>query len=770
MLRTSWGRAALAGAVLLSTFLLLPQSVRPMVFNVAGVLCLVSIVVGLRRHRPGRPGPWVLLAAGVALWGVGNVLYSSYAYRGGAVPFPSWADAAYLSAYPVLVCALVMAIGRTPGRDPVAWQDAATWVVGSGLLGWEWLLEPVLESPGSLWTHTVAAASPVMDVVLLLLLARLLASRSGPPVVYRALGLSLSCYLVSDVLYGVQSLAGTYEAGSYVDLGWLAAYVGIATTALHPRMIDLAEPRPARDRPSSRLRLLSLVAVAVVAPAMMALYDQRTDGGDDLTLLVAGAFVLFLLTAWRGAGLLREMDQLTADLRGREAELELRAPRDVLTGLPNRSVLQERLERDLAARREVSVAIIDLDDFKHVNDASGHEVGDALLVQVASCLVQGLRVDELVARLGGDEFAVVSADGPELLGRRLVTALTRCPAPEGQALPSASTGVVSSAAGPQTPTELLRCADLAMYTAKRAGGGRSTVYEASMSRELLEQLELRRELATALQDGDITVWLQPVVDLDSRRLLGFEALARWERPGRPAEAPASWMPTAELTGAVVGVDAQVLRASARQLVTWTRSIPGAAGLDLAVNASGQTLQDPRLAERVLQVLAEEGLDPARLVLEVTEGVLLDDAVGDRLQQLRAAGVRIALDDFGTGWSSLDYLRRFPVDVLKIDCSFVAGLGTVTAAQALPGAVLQLAAALDLDVVAEGVETTAQAVALLALGCRSAQGFLLGRPAPAADFVDLVRRTGSYGPLGAPARLGAHRQPDHADAGWLAFGA
>ena len=769
-MRTGWGRVALAGVVLLSTYLLLPWSVRPVVYGVAGLLCLVSIVVGLRLYRPSRPGPWVLLAVGVALWAVGNVLYSSYTYRGGAVPFPSWADAAYLGAYPVLVCALVMAVGRTPGRDPVAWQDAATWVVGTGLLGWEWLLEPVLESPGSLWTRSVAAASPLMDVVLLLLLARLLGSRSGPPVVYRALGLSLTCYLVSDVLYGVQSLDGSFQSGGYVDLGWLAAYVGIATTALHPRMVDLAEPRAARARPSSRLRLLSLVAVAVTAPAVMALHDQRTDGGDDLTLLVVGALVLFLLTAWRGAGLLREMDQLTADLRGREAELEQRATRDVLTGLPNRSVLQERLERELASDRDVSVAIIDLDDFKHVNDASGHEVGDALLVQVSRCLVQGLRADELVARLGGDEFAVVSADGADLLGRRIVTALTRCAAPDGPSHLAASTGVVSSAAGPQTTTELLRCADLAMYTAKRAGGGRATVYQPSMSSDLLAQLELRRELATALQDGDFTAWLQPVVDLGSRRLLGFEALARWERPGCPAESPGSWLPTAELTGLVVGVDAQVLRSSVRQLVAWTRTVPEAAGLDLAVNASGQSLQEPRLAQRVLQVLAEEGLDPARLVLEVTEGVLLDDAVGDRLQQLRAAGVRIALDDFGTGWSSLDYLRRFPVDMLKIDCSFVAGLGTATAAQALPGAVLQLAAALDLDVVAEGVETTAQAAALLALGCRSAQGFLLGRPAPAADFVDLVRRTGSYGQLGAPARLGAHRQPDHVDAGWLAFGA
>ena len=733
----TWVGAAVAGMLLLAVYMLLPQAVRPLVYDAAGFACFAAIVTGLRRYRPARPAPWVLIAAGVLLWGVGNVAYSTYTYATGGVPFPSWADAAYLSAYPVMAAALLVVVRRSQVRDVIAWQDACTWGVGASLLAWEWLLEPVLSAPdGGPAATGVALAYPVLDMVLLLLLARLVGSRRVSPAVYCGLALALSCYLVSDLLYGLASLAGTFEAGGAIDLGWLACYVVLAVTALHPRMGELTEPRAVPARSSSGPRLLSLACVALLAPAVTAARDFQTDR-DDLGVVLVGAAVLFALTALRGAGLLRQLQALTDELRGREQELQRRATRDGLTGLPNRSVLQDRLDEQMALGEPFSVALIDLDEFKHINDARGHEVGDDLLVHVAGCLRSGLG-DDLVGRLGGDEFAVLALGAPEDLAARLRACMLACASPDSEAQVRASIGVASSLAGAATGSELLRHADLAMYVAKREGGDRSSVYRPSMSTELLDELDLRRELSAAVVQGEFAAWFQPVVDLASGRLTGFEALARWERPGRAPQPPDGWMATAEQTGVVVAMDLQVLRSAARQLVRWTLELPGAGGLELAVNASGRSLHEPDITRRVLEVLEQEGLAPSRLVLEVTERVLLDEPVGARLQELRAAGVRIALDDFGTGWSSLAYLQRFPVDLLKIDRSFVTGLGAAGTAEALPAAILQLAAALELDVVAEGVETHAEALVLQRLGCRSAQGFLFAGPAPAAQLTGLVR--------------------------------
>jgi EAL domain-containing protein (putative c-di-GMP-specific phosphodiesterase class I) len=322
-------------------------------------------------------------------------------------------------------------------------------------------------------------------------------------------------------------------------------------------------------------------------------------------------------------------------------------------------------------------------------------------------------------------------------------------------LVKASIGVAASDGDRLSASVLLRNADIAMYATKHAGGGGSTVYRPEMSADLMARLETRRHLGEAVAQGHFASWLQPVVDLASHRLLGFEALARWERPGHPPLAPGSWIEAAEETGLIVPIDELVLRAAARQLVEWSGRIPGADRLDLAVNASGRSLSEPDVADRVLRVLDEEGLHPSRLVLEVTEGVLIDEAVGLRLQVLRDAGVRIALDDFGTGWSSLTYLRRFPVDVLKLDRSFVSSISGGSGAEAVPAAVLQLAAALGLDVVAEGIETPEQLQVLRRLGCRTAQGFLLGAPGPAEQQVELVRR-GRI--VGGPSVVAVHARP------------
>jgi diguanylate cyclase (GGDEF)-like protein len=740
MLRTLWARFALVGLLATGAYLALPAAAQTVVYACVGVAGFAAILLGLHLHRPARPAPWLLIAGGILLWVLGDLAYTGYELALGEAPFPSYADALYLAGYPAMVAAVLVVVRRSGVRDTAAWQDAGIWVLGVLLLSWEWLLEPhLLAADEPLLARSVAVAFPAGDLLLLLLLLRLVGVRTRGPRVYPALVAALSAYLVSDVAYGVQELAGTYESGSAVDLGWLLAYVGIGAIALHPRMVDLTEPVRHQPRSSGRLRLLTLACAALLAPGLLAVQDLWGDHVDAL-LIAATAAALFVLVALRGSGLLRDLEVVTAELRGRESELHRRATTDGLTGLANRSVLSDRLEVEVRTGGVFCVALLDLDDFKHVNDTRGHEAGDTLLVQVAERLTAALPPQDLVARLGGDEFAVVSMSSPQQLIDRLLSCLARPVGVGGVELDvAASIGVAASDGARTSGSDLLRDADIAMYVAKTAGRGHAVVHRPEMSADLLSRLETRRSLAEAVELEQFVPWFQPVVDLATHRLVGVEALARWVRPGLPPLPPASWMPAAEETGLVVDVDALVLRAAARQLVTWSDTVPGASRLDLAVNTSGRTLREPDVAQRILTILREEGLDPRRVVVEVTEGVLIDEAVGARLQRLREAGVRIALDDFGTGWSSLTYLRRFPVDVLKLDRSFVATVADGEGGRAVPAAVLQLAAALRLEVVAEGIETPEQAAALRELGCTTAQGYLLGRPAAAAELADPVRQ-------------------------------
>ena len=737
MRATTGAVAGLTAALLLGLHWVLPLAPATLVRNSAGIVCAAAIVVGVCRHRPARPAAWLLIATATLLLGVGDIAFSLYRYGPDPLPFPSWADAIFLAAYTTLAGGLWLVERRSKARDATAWQDAATWAVAGVLLGWEWLRQPLLEtSGGSPAAVAAVAAYPLLDLVLLVLLVRLVASRVGSPRVRWGLALSVGAYLISDALFVMHAFPGGGKASATVGLGWLAFFVGLAATALHPSMVELGEPQTTPVRGRGDRRQLLLVGFALLSPALAAWHDWSTDG-DDLALIVAGALTLLVLTSLRGAGLLRELARLTGELQGRERELQHRATRDALTGLSNRAVLQEEMDRRMAAGEPFSVALIDLDDFKHVNDARGHDAGDALLVSVAQCLLTGLMPDALVSRLGGDEFAVLADGAPEALAELLARCMHSCVEPHSEVHVRASVGVSSSLAGAATRSELLQHADLAMYVAKRAGGGRTRVYQPAMSTQLREEHDLRGRLVASVQAGEFAAWFQPVVALDTGRLTGFEALVRWERGDGPA-LPDDWMAIAEQSDVVVAVDLQVLGLAARQLVRWGRDVPGADGLGLAVNMSARSLREPDIVQRVLAIVEREGLAPGQLVLEVVEQVLREEAAGPRLQQLRAAGVRVALDHFGTGWSSLAHLRRFPVDVLKLDRSFLTGLGDGAAPDALAAAILQLAAALDLEVVAEGIETRDEADALLKLGCRSAQGFLFAHPAPAAQLTHLVR--------------------------------
>lgn len=434
----------------------------------------------------------------------------------------------------------------------------------------------------------------------------------------------------------------------------------------------------------------------------------------------------------------------------REAELVFRAHHDDLTGLPNRALLSERLQQELArtrrAGKQLALLFLDLDRFKNVNDTLGHDCGDQLLREAAKRLSACLRECDTVARLGGDEFVVLltTLDNPQQAAKLAGQVLTLLSEPfliaGNQCFISASIGVSVFPADGATPEELLKQADIAMYRAKAAGRGRFVFFEESMNLEQRDRAVMEHALHQAIERHQFTVHYQPRVDLRDGRLLGAEALLRWQHPELGSVSPAVFIPLAEDIGLIDTIGPWVMRQVCAQLADWQTN--GYAFGKVAVNVSGRQFRSGDLVMQVTNALEATGLTPDVLELEVTEGVLIEDveSVRDVLGQLKKMGVSVALDDFGTGYSSMSYLRHLPIDILKIDQSFVRDLEHDEDARNLVQAIIAMAHALHKSVVAEGVETLAQGNLLRTWGCNEAQGFYFSRPVTAAALEALMEKS------------------------------
>ncbi|MGQ7297735.1 putative bifunctional diguanylate cyclase/phosphodiesterase [Quadrisphaera sp. KR29] len=444
-----------------------------------------------------------------------------------------------------------------------------------------------------------------------------------------------------------------------------------------------------------------------------------------------------------------------------EEELTQQAFTDALTGLPNRALFKDRLEQALRRRTTedelVVVCYFDLDGFKAVNDTLGHSAGDELLAQVADRVRDVVREGDTVARLGGDEFAVLVQQGPgsgpaevEADGRRLASRV--CEAIRrpfqlrgGEVHVAASAGLATSATTGRDAEQLLRSADLAMYQAKAEGAGGYAVYHPSMHEQLVDRVRLEADLRRAVAEEQFRVVYQPLIDMGSGRVTGVEALVRWAHPERGTVSPLDFIPLAESTGLIIPIGAYVLREACRQTAHWRSGTVGCEDMRVSVNLSGHQVRLPGLADDVAEVLAATGLPATALVLEMTESVLIDKAEETlaTLHSLRAMGIRLAIDDFGTGYSSLSYLHRLPVDILKIDKSFVDRM-TTGGDTSLVDTILGLAGHLQLTTVAEGIEHEHQRAALAAQGCDTGQGYHFSPPVPADVFPELV--AGALRPL------------------------
>jgi diguanylate cyclase (GGDEF)-like protein/PAS domain S-box-containing protein len=437
-----------------------------------------------------------------------------------------------------------------------------------------------------------------------------------------------------------------------------------------------------------------------------------------------------------------------------EQELAHQAFHDSLTGLSNRAVFRDRLDHALARSgrnaQPLAVLLLDLDGFKSINDSLGHDAGDELLVGVGERLQATARASDTVARLGGDEFAILLEDEVDesrakAAAHRLKRQLSTPFRVRGREIfVRASVGIAVSADGTGKTDELIRNADTAMYAAKAGGRGRYEVFQPAMHERALEEFEVQGDLQRALARSEFVLFYQPIVDFETGSTRAMEALIRWAHPTRGLLPPGEFIRIAEETGLIVPIGAWVMREACRQTAAWRAQFPERSDLRISVNLSTRQLFEPNLVRDVRQILEETGLDPSALILEITEGSLMQDVsvTVTKLRGLKALGVDLAIDDFGTGSSSLGYLRQFPIDTLKIDKSFVDDVAAVgTEGPALVRAIVELAQTLHLETVAEGIEETEQLSELRAVGCSSGQGYLFARPMP-SDAMEASLQAGS----------------------------
>jgi diguanylate cyclase (GGDEF)-like protein/PAS domain S-box-containing protein len=440
-----------------------------------------------------------------------------------------------------------------------------------------------------------------------------------------------------------------------------------------------------------------------------------------------------------------------SERKNAEKQAQYLSHHDVLTGLPNRLLMQDRLHQAIShARRNgglVALMFIDLDRFKMVNDSFGHVMGDTLLKQVAARLSNCLRDTDTVARLGGDEFTIMLPDATNAqvvgeVAQRILSEFTR-PFNDGEQemYVSASIGISLFPRDGANPDELVKHADTAMYSAKDSGRNSYRYFTEDLNHEVREKVMLESGLRRAIERGELRLFYQAKIDLATNRIIGAESLVRWQHPTLGLISPARFIPVAEESGLIVPLGEWVLRAACEQLRAWQRE---GLNLQMAVNVSARQFQQRNLADLVMGVMADSGVDPRFVEIELTESAIMSDAEASisTLERIKSRGVAISIDDFGTGYSSLSYLKRLPLDILKIDQSFVRDISTDYNDAVIVRAIIGLARSLGIKVIAEGVEDDSQLSFLNAYGCNYGQGYLFSRPLDAAMFLEMVRQQGT----------------------------
>jgi diguanylate cyclase (GGDEF)-like protein len=691
------------------------------------VYVLAAAIVVFRTVRiPEQRAAWTLLAIGLCVYGAGNVVWTIFYNHLEVPPIPSVSDGMWLALYPASYVGLVLlARGNNRGAGAGVWLDGIVAGLGFAAVGTAVVFGPVVESAtGSPAAVVTNLAYPVADSLLAALVVGIMAVRGwrlGRK--WAMLGGGFLLLSVADSLYLLQVASGASESGLLPNLFYLTAVSLLALSAWQPASEWQAPSR------AERWSVLLIPAAFVMTAMGLLLYDHVTP----LQPVAFGLAVLTMFAAMVRAGLsFRDIRAL--------ATARLEATTDDLTLLPNRRHFLRRLDDAIVSAREsgesLALLIMDLDEFKHLNDTLGHQAGDSLLCQIGPRVSAALRPGDTLARLGGDEFGILLANPCDhacaiRVAERIGESLHKSFEVEGLHLRvAASVGIALFPEHSSDARQLLSHADVAMYQAKATHTGHD-VYAPDRHTDSRDALQLASELPQAIVGGEMELHFQPKAKSTTGHIVGMEALVRWNHPQRGLLAPAIFVPLAEQSGLMRELTRTVMAGSLAACRRWREA---GHDLNVSVNVSFSDLLDTHFPAEVAAALVVERMDPASLIIEVTESAIMADAsrVTDVLQRLSELGISISLDDFGTGYSSLTHLRTLPVGEIKIDRTFVAGMRVEPTDEAIVRSTIQLAHNLGMRVVAEGVEDDETWCSLTALGCDRIQGYYLSRPMPSAD--------------------------------------
>ncbi len=730
-------------------------ALEPAALTLIAVATLTALVASVWVRRPSRIWPWAAIALALALFMAAGAMRSMLGTLGDLTETRSLVpDLIALPGYLLLALGL-LGFWRQgapgPRRQTGVVLDGLIAALGLAALAWVFLIERLLQQSDVPLTVTlVLTAYPSMSIFMVVVTLRIAFNPDREPVpAYWLLLAGMTLMFVGDVVYMLVDLNLVSLPARLFDLPYALAYLAAGATALHPSMRSLTEPGVRQRMTASRFRI-AVVAVALLIPALLTLEDRGDTLGERVVLSL-------LMLAITGVAVLRIVQALQTAERS-ETRLVYQAHHDSLTGLPNRRLMERHLthllERTPTDHTHVALLYLDLDRFKLINDTLGHSQGDQLLVEVADRLRERVRPADLVTRIGGDEFMivlerVVSVSQAVDLANRLRDCLAEPFVVSGMTFFLSSSIGLAFASGDDpsaTAEALVRDADTAMYQAKDAGRDAVAVFDESMRTRLAERVELERDLRFAIAMDQLHLVYQPIVRLPHGSVAGMEALVRWTHPTHGVITPAKFIPLAEDGGLIADIGGWVLDKAVGQLAAWQRLSPDMDELYVSVNLSGAQLHDDGIVGRVADALTLHGLDGRSLCLELTESVVMEDpeAAARILAELRGLGVQIAIDDFGSEYSSLAYLKRFPVSTLKIDKSFVDSLAQDDSADAtLIATIVAMARALGITTVAEGVESSTQAARLVELGCDAVQGYLYSRPVGSDRLCEVVSSLRSH---------------------------
>jgi diguanylate cyclase (GGDEF)-like protein len=747
---------------------------------------------------------WRMFALAMGAWAVGDTLWAFFELVGGEVPYPSIADIFYLSTYIFFFIGILNypRLHHKEAADTVdsgwIWLDVFIILFSAGGIFGNFLIGPALQdSSQSTLAVLVNAAYPLGDLLLILAITLMIFLPRSPlwmrPIYLMLAGHALS--VIADSIFAYQTTNELYASGAFVNilfsLGPLVLMLsGLSQAVVAQRVITGQRTMPLSAQAPSLviLRLVTPFVWLFFAFLLLGLGAQAKQVLPPMLLsLWLGAIIVLIavrqmLSTWDNRQLAlklqtmnntleRRVEDRTVDLleintqlrfemeerkrvevmlREREEKLTHFGLHDALTGLPNRSLLLDRLNHAIQRYQRHSgdtyaILFLDFDSFKVVNDSLGHPAGDQLLIQIGQRLVSLMRAEDTVARLGGDEFVVLirtfeHVDFVAAIAERILASMKE-PFTLGKEsiYISVSIGVVIANEAYDNAIEVIRDADVAMYEAKTSGKARFVVFHPGQQLNVINRQTLDTDLRRALKKDEFVLHYQPIIALDGGRVTGLEALVRWQHPTRGLMTPAEFIPIAESNGFIDQITRWTLDRACQQLGHWQRRFPKVRPLNICFNLSPISLRQPELLTWINESLSAASLSPDSLTLEIVEHIFIQDPELARhtFMELRKLGVKVSLDDFGTGYSSLGYINQYPIDIIKIDRSFVSQLPSVSAVTAIVRTITQLAQDLNLKLVAEGIETREQLDFVRGAGCHYGQGFFFHAPLPAGEVDALL---------------------------------